>query len=105
MNKDPDIFLEEDPLVILDIRSAVCMDNIGNNTKHTRQNYRRLHFVKNDKTWKMHKIEWCEVGLQLADIVTKYVDENDLNPRSKFIMVRLDNLDRNLVQEGWQDTG
>ena len=48
----------------------------------------------------MHKIGWCEVGLQLADIVTKNVSEPDLTPRMKYIMVRLENLDRTLVQEG-----
>ena len=39
----------------------------------------------------MHKIDWCEEGLQLADIATKNVCEPDLTPRKKYIMVRLDN--------------
>ena len=39
----------------------------------------------------MHKIEWGEGGLQLEDIATNYVGENDLNPLMKYIMVRLDN--------------
>ena len=39
----------------------------------------------------MHKIFWCEGGLQLADIATKNVGENDLNPRIEYIIVRLDN--------------
>ena len=39
----------------------------------------------------MHKIGWCEGGLQLADISTKNVGENDLNPRMKYIILRLDN--------------
>ena len=39
----------------------------------------------------MRKIDWCEGGLKLADIITKNVGENDLNPRMKYIMVRLDN--------------
>ena len=38
----------------------------------------------------MHKIDWCEVVLQLADIGTKNVSEPDLTPRMKYIMVRLD---------------
>ena len=38
----------------------------------------------------MHKIGLCEGGLQLADIATKNVGENDLNPRMKYIMVMLD---------------
>ena len=39
----------------------------------------------------MHKIDWCEGGLQSTDIETNYVSESDLNPRMKDIMVRLDN--------------
>ena len=39
----------------------------------------------------MHKIDWCEVGLQLADTVTNNVSETDLTPRMKYIMVRLEN--------------
>ena len=50
----------------------------------------------------MHKIDWYEGGLKLADISTKNVDENDLNTRMKYIMVRLDNWDRTLAQEEWQ---
>ena len=38
----------------------------------------------------MHKIDWCEGGLQMADIVTKNVSETDITPRIKYIMVRLD---------------
>ena len=44
--------------------------------------------VKNEK---MHKIDWCEGGLKLVDIVTKNVSENNLNPRIKYIMVTLEN--------------
>ena len=39
----------------------------------------------------MHKIDQCEGGLQLADIATKNVGENDLNSRMKYTMVRLEN--------------
>ena len=53
----------------------------------------------------MHKSDWCEGGLKLVDIATKNVGENYLNLRTKYIMVRLDNWDKILVQEGWQDTG
>ena len=48
----------------------------------------------------MHKIDWCEEGLQLTDIGTKNVSEPDLTPRMKYIMVRLKNLDGTLVLEG-----
>ena len=37
------------------------------------------------------KIDWCEGGLQLADIVTDNVSEPDLTPRIKYIMGRLEN--------------
>ena len=52
----------------------------------------------------MHNIDWCEGGLQLADIGTKNVSEPDLTPRMKYIMVGLENWDRTLVQYGWQNT-
>ena len=38
----------------------------------------------------MHKIDWCEGGLQLSHISTKNVGEHDLVPRMKYIMVRLE---------------
>ena len=48
----------------------------------------------------MHKIEWYEGGLQLADIGTKNVSEPDLTPRMKYIMVRLENLRHNTCTRG-----
>ena len=53
----------------------------------------------------MHKIYWFEGGLQLVDITTKNVGENNLNTRMKYIMVRLDNWDITLVKEGWHVKG
>ena len=35
----------------------------------------------------MHKIDWCEGGLQLVDTNIKNVGEHDLTPRMKYIMV------------------
>ena len=49
------------------------------------------HFVSNGEKCKMHKIDWCEGGLQLADIGTKNASEPDLTPRMKYILVRLEN--------------
>ena len=80
LNKDPDIFPEEAPLIILDIKSSVCMANNGKDTKHTSHIARREHFVRNSKKWKMRKIDWCEGGLQLAYTTTKNVRENALIP-------------------------
>ena len=53
----------------------------------------------------MHTIDWCEGGLQLVDIATDNIGENNLNPRMKYIMLRLYNLWITLLQEGWKDTG
>ena len=49
-----------------------------------------MHFVRNGEKCKMHKIEWFEGGLKLADIATKTVSEPDLKPRLKYIMVRIE---------------
>ena len=43
-NKDPEIFPEEAPLIILDGKYVMCMYNNGKDTKHTRHISRRLHF-------------------------------------------------------------
>ena len=63
----------------------------GKDTKHTRHIARRIHFVRTGETFKMHIIDWCGGGLQLADIGTKNVSKPDLTPRMKYIMVRLEN--------------
>ena len=49
-----------------------------------------MHLVRNGKKSKMHNIDWCEVGLQLSDIATKNVDDPNLTPKMKYIMVRLE---------------
>ena len=100
LNKDPDIVPEESPLIVLDSKYAMCMAKNGKDTKHTRNIERRMHLVRNGEKCKMQKIDWCEGGLQLADIGTKNVSEPDLKPRMKYIMVRLENRDITLVQEG-----
>ena len=105
LNKDSDIVPEESPIIILDSKSDVFMAKNGKFTKHTSHISRRVHLVRNDENLKMHKIEWCEGGMQLADISTKNVGENDLNTRMKYIMVRLDNWDTTLVKEGWHNIG
>ena len=87
-------------MIILDSKTAVCMAKNDKDTKHTRIIARRMNPLRNGENCKMHKIDWCEGGLQLAYIATKNVGEHDLNPRMKYIMVNLDNRDRTLVQEG-----
>ena len=91
LNKDPDILPEEAPLIFMDSKSAMCMAKNGKDTTHTRHISRRMHLVGNGEKCKMHKIDRCEGGLQLADIGTKNVSEPDLTPRMKYIMVRLEN--------------
>ena len=78
-------------MIVLDSKSAMYMAKNGMDTKHTRQVARIMHFVRNGEKCKMHKIDWCEGGLQLADIGTKNVSEPDLTPRMKYMMVRLEN--------------
>ena len=105
MSKDPDIFTEEAPFIVLYSKSAICMVNNGKDTKQTRHITRIMNFVRNGEKCKMHNIDWCEGGLQLAEIATKNVGEHDLTPRMKYIIVRLDNWDRKLLREGWQNIG
>ena len=61
----------------------MCMAKNGKDTKHTRHIARRIYFVRNGEKCKMHKIDWCEGGIQFSDIVTKNVSEPDLPPRMK----------------------
>ena len=101
LNKYPDIVPEEAPLIVLDSKSAMQMAKNGKDTKNNRHIARRMHLVRNGETYKMHRIDWCEGGLQLADIGTKNVSEPDITPRIKYVMVRLENWDITLAQEGW----
>ena len=91
LNEDPDMVPKGDPLIVLDRKSSMCMAKNGRDTKHTRHIARRMHVLRNGEKCKMHKIEWCEGGLQFADIGTNNVSEPDLTPRMKYIMVRLEN--------------
>ena len=91
LNEDTYMVPKEAPLIVLDIKYAMCMAKNGRDTKHNRHIARIMHLVRNGEKCKMRKIEWCEGGLQLADIGTKNVSEPDLTPRMKYIMVRLEN--------------
>ena len=82
---------KEAPLIFLDRKFALCMAKNGKDSKHTIHIARRMHFVRNGEKFNMHKIDWCEGGLQLADIDTNNVSEPDITPRIKYIMVRLEN--------------
>ena len=63
-NKDTYIVPKEAPLILLDRNSVVCMDTNGKDTNHTRHIDRILHSLTNGEKCKMHKIDWCERGLQ-----------------------------------------
>ena len=91
LNEDLDMVPKEAPLIVLDSKYAMCMAKNVKGTKHTRDIARRIDFVRNGETFKMYKIDWCEVGLQLVDIGTKNVSEPDLTLRMKYIVVRLEN--------------
>ena len=91
LSMDPDVFKEEALLIILYSKSDVSMADNGKETKHTRHITGRVNFVINGENWKMNKVDWCEVGLQLADNATKNAGEHDLTPRIKYIMLILDN--------------
>ena len=45
LNKYPDIVPEEAPLLILDSKSAMCMDNNSKDKKNTSHIVRRIHFL------------------------------------------------------------
>ena len=89
LNKDPYIVPEEAPLIFLDSKSDIYMAKNGKDTKHTRHIAKKMSSVRNVEKCKMHRIDWCEGGLQLADIGTKNVSEPDLTPRMKYIMLTL----------------
>ena len=67
------------------------MDKNGKDTKHTRHIARRMHFVRNREKCKMQKIDWCEGGMQLADIGNKNLSEPDITTRMRYIVARLEN--------------
>ena len=85
LNEDPDMVPKEAPLIILDSKSAMYMAKNSKDTNHTRHIARRIHFVRSGEKCKMHKIDWCEGVLQLANIGTKNVSEPDVTPRMKYI--------------------
>ena len=91
LNKDTYIVPEEAPLIVLDSKSDICMAKNGKDTKQTIHIARIMHLVRNVENYKMHKIDWCEGGMQLEDIATKNFGEPDLTPRMKYIMARLKN--------------
>ena len=48
-----------------------------------------MNLLRNYENCNIQKIDWCEGGLQLAEIATKNVGDNNLTPRMKYMMVIL----------------
>ena len=55
LNKGPDMVTEEDPLIVLDSKSAMCIYLNVKYTRHKRHIKRRMNFVKNGEKCKMNK--------------------------------------------------
>ena len=68
MNTDPDVVPDQSPIVLLDSKPAVCISTNGKDIKHTRQNSRRIHFVRNGWEWNLHDKVWREGVIKLVDI-------------------------------------
>ena len=68
LNKNADVVPEQAPLIILDVKSSVCMDKNGEDTKHTRHIFIIVNFLRNGEEYNFHKTVWCDGGLQLEDV-------------------------------------
>ena len=75
-NNDQDVVPEQEYIIILDIKSAICMANNNKESKHTRHISRRINFIRNGEEFNFLKTVWCKGDLKLADIVTKKVRED-----------------------------
>ena len=71
---------EQSPLVILDIKSDMCMPENGKDTKHTIHISIIIHFVRNGEYFSLHKTWWCEGGLKFEYIGANNFREDELNP-------------------------
>ena len=47
LNKDSEVVTEQAHIIIVDIKSAICMANNNKYTKHIRNISRRMHLVRN----------------------------------------------------------
>ena len=57
-------------MIVFNSKYSMCMANNGKYTKHTRHISIIVHFLRDGEKWKMHRIDWCAGGLQLAYIAT-----------------------------------
>ena len=63
LNKGTDIVPDEAPLIVLDIKYAMCMANNGKDKKHTRNIARIMNFLRNGEIFNINNIYWYEGGL------------------------------------------
>ena len=63
-NKDLYVVSEKEPLIILYIKSDLCMAKNGKEIKHTRHISRRMNFVRYGEECNLHKIVWYVRGLK-----------------------------------------
>ena len=49
---------------------------------------KRVHFVSNGENYEMHRIDWCEGGLQLADNSTNNFSDNYLKLQNEICHVK-----------------
>ena len=55
---------EQAHLIILHIKSDVCMSNNYKDTKHTSHISIRIHLIRNGEEFNLRKIVWCDGGIQ-----------------------------------------
>ena len=72
-------------------KSAVFMDNNGKDTKHIRNIFIIMYFVRNGEDLNIHKTLWCQGGFQLADMGNNNFRGGVLNPILRYAMVKLEN--------------
>ena len=71
----------------------------GKYTKHTRNISRIMHLVRNGEECNINKTVWCEGGMQLTDIRTRNIREDELDTRLVYDMLRLDNRQKTFTRE------
>ena len=72
LNKEPDVVPEQEHLIILDGKSAVCMSKNGKETKHTRHISRRMHSVRSGEEWNIHKTFELRIRLNEFEIFNDF---------------------------------
>ena len=78
----------ETPLkMLLNSESAIAMSKNYRDSKRTQHIKRRVHYVRQGQESGQHSLEYVPADLQLADIGTKNLSAQELDPRLKYIQV------------------